>query len=230
MDTCRIGFLVACLGFILYKLCKDFGNKKKKKKKDEEIFTKEPDGKEKEDLQLTLDMVNSWINNCDQKAGILLTIVGVSITVLITSDFLKYLRTYIFTPFIEYWSHESSNLSFSLCRFTVFILLIVSALMLVASCFYLLQAISAKVDYDEMRKKHPGLVKSSYIFFGSICKMTYDDFKKDEVDYVDDLKSQIFVNSEIANSKFKYYNKGLYWFRFMLIASVMLFIAVMFVQ
>ena len=49
------------------------------------------------------------------------------------------------------------------------------------------------------------MVKSSYIFFGSICKMSYDDFKKEEVDYLDDLRSQIYVNSKIATAKFKNY-------------------------
>lgn len=230
MDTGRIVFFVACIGFILYKLWSDFFHKKEKNAVDEEIIAQEFDSKRKEDLQLTLDSVNSWINNCDQKAGILLAIVGVAITVLITSDFLKHLRNYIFIPFVEYCNNESSDLTFSLSRFTVFVFLIISVLMLVTSCFYLLQAISANIDYDEMRKKHPGMVKSSYIFFGSICKMSYDEFKKDEVNYLDDLRSQIYVNSEIANSKFKYYNKGLCWFKFMLLASVMLFISVMFVQ
>ena len=230
MNTCRIGFWLACLGIYLYKFWNDFDNKKIKEVKDEGIVPLNHESKTKEDLQLTLDTVNSWVNNCDQKAGILLALVGVSITVLITSDFLTKLRNYIFTPFYEYWSNESSYLTFSWSRILVFICLLVSAIMLFASCFYLLQTISAKVDYDKMRKKHPGLVKTSFIYFGSICKMTYDDFKKDEVEYVDDLKSQIYVNSVIANKKFALYRKGLCCFKFLFLVSLMLFVAVMFVN
>ena len=56
--------------------------------------------------------------------------------------------------------------------------------------------------------------------------MTYEDFKKSKVDYSEDLKSQIYVNSVIASNKFKNYNKSLYWFKFSLCVSCMLFIAI----
>lgn len=40
-----------------------------------------------ESLELSLDRINAWISNCDQKAGILLATIGVMITVLFTTDF-----------------------------------------------------------------------------------------------------------------------------------------------
>lgn len=182
--------------------------------------------KNKEDLKHTYDTVNAWLNNCDQKAGIMLTVACVAITVLMTSDFLKELKTYIFTPFVKYWMEET-ELTFSWSRFTVFVHLVIAAGMLITSCYYLFQAIRAKIDYEKMREENPGLVQKSYIFWGSICGMTYDEFKKDEVNYEEDLKSQIYVNSKIASIKFQYYIKGLYWFKFLLLVSVMTFIAVM---
>ncbi len=60
--------------------------------------------------------------------------------------------------------------------------------------------------------------------------MKYKEFKKDNILFIDDLKSQIYINSNIAMEKFKNYNKGLYWVKFMLIVSIMLFIAIMFIQ
>ena len=102
--------------------------------------------------------------------------------------------------------------------------------MLIASCYYLFRTIWANIDYEKMREENPRLVKKSYIFWGSISGMTYDEFKQEEVDYNDDLKSQVYVNSKIAAAKFQNYNEGLFWFKFLLLVSVMLFIAVMFMK
>ena len=60
--------------------------------------------------------------------------------------------------------------------------------------------------------------------------MKYEIFKEDNIKFVDDLKSQIYLNSKIATKKFQNYNKGLYWFKFLLVVSIMLFIAIMFIQ
>ena len=180
----------------------------------------------KEELQHTYDTVNMWTNNCDQKASILLAIIGVIITILVSSDFMKYLRIYIFTPFIDYWT-GNSELAFSWSRFNVFFLLLISAIMLIMSCHYLFKTICADTDYQKKRKDNPELVNKSYIFFGEISKMTYEDFKKDEVNYSEDIKSQIYVNSKIASNKFLYYNMSLDWFKFLLWVSIMLFIAIM---
>lgn len=234
METLSIVYLIVCAAIFIAKLWKHVKDKKRVNNREDEPLAAATDNsvpvkKKKEDLQHTYDTVNSWVNNCDQKAGILLTVVGVAITILATSDFLKYLRTYLFAPFVNYWSEET-NLTFSGSRFTVFVLLLIAAAMLIVSCFYLFKAISANIDYDEMRKKHPSMVKSSYIFFDSINGMSFDDFKKEEVDYLDDLRSQIYANSKIATAKFKNYIEGLFWFKLMLLVSVMLFVAIMFVR
>ncbi len=234
METLSVVYLSICIVVIGFKLYRHVKGKKKANNQESEslqtaVDNSEPVKKGKDDLQHTYDTVNSWVNNCDQKAGILLAVVGVAMTILATSDFLKCLRTYIFTPFVKYCTEET-NLVFSWSRFTVFVLLLFTAAMLITSCFYLLKAISANLDYDEERKKYPSMVKSSYIFFGSICKMSYDDFKKEDEDYLDDLRSQIYVNSKIATAKFKNYKEGLCWFRFMLLVSAMLFVSVMFME
>ena len=184
-----------------------------------------PDGK-KEELEHTYDTVNMWTNNCDQKAAILLAIIGVIITILVSSDFMKNLRAYIFNPFIDYWT-GNSELAFSWSRFNVLFLLLISAFMLIMACHYLFKTINANIDYQKMRDDNPELVNKSYIFFGTISKMTYEDFKKDEVNYLEDIKSQIYVNSMIASNKFLNFNKSLYWFKFMLCVSIMLLISIM---
>lgn len=185
--------------------------------------------KTKEDLQHTFDTVNSWLNNCDQKAGILLAAIGVAVTIIMTGDFLKFLREYIFGPFVQYCGGQS-DLTFSWGRFTVFCLLIIAVSILIVSCCYLFGAIRANIDYDKMYKDNPGLVKKSYVFFGTISKMRFYDFKKEECDYEEDLKSQIYVNSIIATKKFQNYNEGLFWFKLLLLVAAMLFVAVLFMQ
>lgn len=190
----------------------------------------EPSTREIDDLQYTLDVVNSWVNNCDQKAGILLTVFGVAITVLVTSDFMKELRAYLFVPFVEYWTNSESQLEFSLGRFTVFCLLVIAVGMLMTSCYYLFKAITANTNYDKIRQENPRMVPKSYLFFASISNMPYDEFRRDNIDIKEDLKSQIYVNSKIATTKFKNYNEGLFWFKMILIVSVMLFVAVLLVK
>lgn len=233
MEIISAVYLSLCLVVIAVKLWKHFKEKDEKNCLESGQLSdeggEELKRKDKEDLHHTFDVVNSMVNNCDQKAGILLTVVGVAITILATSDFLKDLRAYIFTPVVKYWTEEN-DLAFSCSRFTVFILLIIGVSMLIRSCNYLFKAISANIGYKKMTNLHKGLVEKSYIFLGTISEMSIDEFKKDDVDYIDDLKSQIYVNSIIANAKFQNYNKGLYWFRFLLLVSVMLFISVMFMK
>ncbi len=234
MDFIRIIYLLSCIFYIGHKLRKLYEIYKKKKRKKaaeypiirEDIYSGKKNEKQ---LQFTLESVNSWINNCDLKASILLGIVGVAITIIASSDFLKNLHTYIFKPFLFNLTGKS-YLPFSWGRFTVFALLLIVAVMLVISCYYLFLAISANINYKKLLKDNPELETTSYIFYGKICRMKYKEFKKDNILFIDDLKSQIYINSNIAMEKFKNYNKGLYWVKFMLIVSIMLFIAIMFIQ
>ena len=229
MNTFWIVYLIGCIGCIVY-LCVHRKNNNRQTNGDDVVEgQQEPAVREKDDLQYALDVVNSWVNNCDQKAGILLTVFGVAITVLATSDFLKELRTYIFGPFVKYWTTES-QLEFSMGRFTVFCLLVIAMAMLITSCCYLFKAITANTDYVKMRQDNPGMVAKSYLFFGSISNMTFDEFRRDNIDIKEDLKSQIYVNSKIASTKFKNYNEGLFWFKMILLVSVMLFVAVLLVK
>jgi len=230
MNTFWIVYLIGCIGCIVYLCWKHMRKNEHVSDTAVDDNQQEPSTREIDDLQYTLDVVNSWVNNCDQKAGILLTVFGVAITVLVTSDFLKELRTYIFVPFVEYWNNSESQLEFSLGRFAVFCLLVIAMGILITSCLYLFKAITASTDYERMRQANSQMVPKSYLFFGSISNMTYDEFRGDRVDFKEDLKSQIYTNSKIAVAKFRNYNKGLFWFKMILVVSVMLFVAVLLVK
>ncbi len=235
METFGIIYFFVCIVVIGFVSLKHVIGKRVKKQKKEQVPTESVNKEQaqtenvnikKEDLQFTLESVNSWVNNCDQKAGILLTIVGVAITVIMTSDIIKSLRGYIFAPFMEYCS-GASDLSFSWSRFTVFLLLVIAITLLIVCCIYLFRAIRADIDNKKRYSENPNLERTSYIFYGDISQMKYDDYKKGGVKFEDDLKSQIYINSKIATTKFRNYNEGLFWFKIMLLVSVMLFIPVM---
>ena len=103
MELIRFLFFVACVIIILYKRLWQ-----KCKNNVEEDLQGDTDGQEsnekksRDELQFTLESINFWLNNCDQKAGMLLAVIGVAITILFTSDFVKLIRGYIFTPFFEF--------------------------------------------------------------------------------------------------------------------------------
>ena len=208
MNTFWIVYLLACVGCLLYLCTHRRNNNQQANNAVEDEGPQDVPVRENEDLQYTLDVVNSWVNNCDQKAGILLTVFGVAITVLVTSDFMKELRAYLFVPFVEYWTNSESQLEFSLGRFTVFCLLVIAVGMLMTSCYYLFKAITANTNYDKIRQENPRMVPKSYLFFGSISNMPYEEFRRDNIDIKEDLKSQIYVNSKIATTKFKNYNEA----------------------
>ena len=54
-----------------------------------------------DELKSRLDRVNSWINNCDQKASILLAVEGVVLTILCTSDYISLIRQKLISPIIS---------------------------------------------------------------------------------------------------------------------------------
>lgn len=228
MEIIRIVSLIACIVAIGAIIVGHFWEKRKRTQPENRFFSSTVD-KEKEDLKFTLDSVNSWLNNCDQKVGILLAVVGVAITVILTSDFMYYLRSYIFAPFLDYCSGDT-DLTFSWGRFSVFILLAIAIVVLIVCCIYLFRAISANIDYDKMYRENPELAKTSFIHFGTISQMKYTDFRMGGIGFEEDLKSQIYVNSIIATMKFRNYKEGLFWFKLLLLVSVFLFFAIMFLK
>ena len=102
--------------------------------------------------------------------------------------------------------------------------------MSIISLIYLLNVIRPNINYEKFYEDNPGLVPQSYIYYSTVAKMKYADFKSEKLNYEEDLRSQVFVNATIADKKFKNYLEGFFWFKMMLLSAAMLFISVMFVQ
>lgn len=184
-----------------------------------------------ESLEQSLDRINGWISNCDQKAGFLLAILGVLIPIVFTSDISERINEILLSPYKGY--REMPNLyEFNAVRFVYFVLLVATIIACLISIIAVLLSITANIKIEEFKKKHGNehLVEKSYLFFGSIKKITYGTFREmSDASYEDDLKSQIYVNSSICTRKFKFYNIGLYAFIVMAVCFIALFILNLFV-
>ena len=66
------------------------------------IMCETRDHKSVESLELSLDRVNAWISNCDQKAGLLLATIGIVLAILFATDFVDVVKSSIIEPFSNY--------------------------------------------------------------------------------------------------------------------------------
>lgn len=182
------------------------------------------DYKSIESLELSLDRVNSWISNCDQKAGLLLATIGIILAILFATDFVDVVKSRIIEPFMLCLK-EPTHYKFCCSRFFFSISLLFSILTCMISSIYALRTISADLKTKEISKVNPSLLSDSYLFFQTISSKSYEDFSEFEgVEYQKDLLSQIYINSSICSKKFGFYKVALRYFY-----AVFLNIAVMYI-
>ena len=175
-------------------------------------------------LELSLDRVNAWISNCDQKAGLLLATIGIVLAILFATDFVDVVKSSIIVPFMQCLK-EPEHYEFCCSRFFFSISLLLSILTCMVSSVYALLTISAELNVKEISKANPTLLSDSYLFFQTISSKSYEDFSEFEgVDYQKDLMSQIYINSSICSKKFGFYKVALRYFY-----AVVLNIAVMYI-
>lgn len=87
-----------------------------------------------EDLKYRLERVVGWVNNCDQKAGILLAIEGVILTIICTSNNIQLIHNRLIKPIYEYWNNDIG--CFSIVNTLQIILLGVMSFCIVKSMFF----------------------------------------------------------------------------------------------
>lgn len=153
----------------------------------------------------TYGQISSWINNCDSKASILLALVGVILSIALTSD-------YIFVG-VENLIKDVTFLikgSGRKCACASFFMLVILgiAIAFFTDCISnLLSVLYARLD-DSRDKENP-----SICFYRSIGAKSYDDYKKLVEDISDDdLKEdklrQVYDCAKICTKKFVLYNDG----------------------
>lgn len=180
------------------------GRRRMRRRKIQMVVLKEINYKEKiEEAKFILQNNIEWIKNCDEKASIVLALVGVILTITLTSDCTK--------TFIEI---IKANIKRMLSWDSIFLVaIVINLLVILFGIKFLYSALKAKLDYNSF--KLDGLAKSSVIYFGTIEKhdeyMKYKSFVLNisDEEYLNDLYSQIYINSKIAKEKFYNYNKGI---------------------
>ncbi|MFA9371461.1 MAG: hypothetical protein ACERIH_07085 [Labilibaculum antarcticum] len=154
-----------------------------------------------------LDMVNQWIANCDTKSSFLLAFYGVLLALVFTSE----VRSEISKTFAL--KSTFNNIGWTEKLNFISVICIVAFIGCSILCLYFIYN-TLRARIDDRIYRQPELNADSKIFFNTISKKTFKVFKDDsnaEIcdDYLNDLNSQVFINSKIATEKFKAYNWSL---------------------
>jgi len=155
-----------------------------------------------------LEIINQWISNCDTKSSFVMTFFGVIITIIFTSN--------IGTEMIQSLSFSKANEIdwISVKRFIGLIITVTFFISSIVTLYHIYLTLIGRIDSKIYRQEK--LNVNSNLFFGTISTKTFKDFEIETNDennekYLNDINSQIFINSNIVTEKFKYYNKSLLW-------------------
>ena len=169
-----------------------------------------------EEAKASLDRINAWINSCDSKAGIVLALVGVLLTIIFTNDGMAEMYNVL----------QNIMPPANFC--TILYILGIDTFMLCDGIARLIFTLVARINSNVYNE--PDLITDSVLFFGKISdKASYQVFQNDVLnmtkeEYLNDLLSQIYINSKIANEKHVNYNKGIKWTIIGFIALVVMFL------
>lgn len=150
----------------------------------------------------TLERNLGFISNCDNKTSIVLTAIGVLLTIILTNDGIIKINNIL----------KSCLSKVCFCDIIYIILFIGSTSMLIVGILFLISVLVARADPHGIE----GIKNNnSVIFFSGVnsykdlknYNKTFKKMSKDNL--LDELISQIYINSEIATKKYKRYNLGL---------------------
>ena len=149
-----------------------------------------------------LDRTIRFVDSCDKKTSIALAFYGVVLTIFLSSENLKVLHLII-----------SKAYFFGRYFGKIYLLFLgSSAIMFIYAMYSLLKVIVPQIK--EKKFLIDGIEKKSIIFFGDICqnkeyqeyRRRIDTVSKEEI--LNDIFSQIYINSLICDTKFKNYKTG----------------------
>lgn len=155
------------------------------------------------DAEAILERILGFNNNSESKTGITLTIVGVILTVIFAlsgDDILNIFRTMFAAP-------DTTGIIFV-------ILFFISLITAIYGIYRLVRVLVPVLDSDDCDTGD--FETDSRIFFGNIYSNNkgYNDYRDKMLSYcseehLNDLWSQIYVNSRVCSKKFKNFNAGL---------------------
>lgn len=176
-------------------------------------------------LESDLQRVHLLINRCDQKASILLASIGVFITLIVKS-------------IIDNNSSESASnlkplsylfsISYNELDWWIYFCLFLTIVLICISFLFLLLTILARTNTENNYNRN-----NCKTYFKDISNLKLYDFKTQrknatEDERIDELISQLYVNSLICNKKYGHYKTALVLFLlgfiFLMVGFVLFFI------
>ncbi len=148
------------------------------------------------DAIATLDRNIAFVSNCDNKTSIVLTAMGVFLTIILTNDGLVTIFNILKTCISQ---KNFCNILYLMC-------FIVSIGVLLFGFYNLCSVLIA-------RTKNTVPLNSNIFFSGIIKNGNRDSYRErfitmSQEEYLDNLISEIYINAEIAAVKYKKYNVG----------------------
>lgn len=171
-----------------------------------------------EEAKASLDRINGWINSCDSKAGTVLALTGVLLTIIFTNDGVAEMYNVL----------QSIIPPANFCTVLYIGFLGISVFTLCYGIARLITTLIARIDANIYQQ--PEMITDSVLFFGKISdRASYQIFQNDilsikKEDYLKDLLSQVYINSKIANEKYMNYNKGIKWTIIGFVAFIVMFL------
>lgn len=149
----------------------------------------------------TLERNIGFVTSCDNKTSIILTAVGVLLTIILTNEGLIKIFHIL----------ESCIEEKNFCNIFYLVCFVGSIFIMVLGMFNLVSVLVAKTSEEAIGRKE----ENSRIFFAGIRKCgdynTYNhrfsEMSKEEL--LNDLLEQVYINADIASLKYKKYNLGL---------------------
>lgn len=156
----------------------------------------------KEELVYILDRTISFIRNCDNKAAVLLGIVGVILTIVFSTNIIVSFKCI----FIKCFEKANVCNGYGALLFAF----IVSIISIIYGVYNIYVIMTVKLDTPKKIKKS----SDSLIFFEDIAKCSDVGYKNKialmtNKQYTDDIVLQIWINSHICSNKYAAYKKSL---------------------
>lgn len=152
-----------------------------------------------------LDRNTAWIENCDNKASIILGVIGVVAGIFLATDYVG--KLYSIILFMISKEH------LSIWSILYVFIMAVSVVGMVIGCLFLINVLLPRFRMEEYQKR--GITSESVVHYASIAKhKTFTKFRNKLIKLSDeammeDLAEQIYICAIICENKFAAYKKGL---------------------
>ncbi len=149
----------------------------------------------------TLDRNIGFVTNCDNKTSIVLASFGVLLTIILTNEGLNEIFNIV----------KACIAAKTFCNILYLLCLAGAVFVMVLGMFNLGNVLTAKTSEEAIGRKD----ERSRIFFAGIRKNTdYKTYNQkflamDRESLLNDLIEQIYINADIASTKYASYNRGL---------------------